>query len=394
MSQELKKEYLIAIRERYRNSSKVRKSLILDEFTDVCGYSRKYAIRILNGLCEPSVESKPRGKSVKYSGEIVYHLARLWQAMGRPCSTRFKAALPEWIEHDPDPILRENATYRGLVLEVSRSHLDRLLRPYRGVTHGKGGTKQGLSKHFRHNIPIEPKDWNVTTPGHVQSDTVAHCGDSLSGGFVNTLTVTDIHTAWTEVRAIWGKNAMRVIEGMRDIERALPFAIHTFKSDSGTEFMNAELCAYFRDLEARNSQVRMIRSRPYKKNDNCYVEQKNFTHVREIFGYERLEAPELVALMNEIYTQYWCPLQNFFCPSMKLLRKTRVGAKIKKEHDQPRTPYQRLMECESMTEERREELRRLKRELNPFKLQEGLEIKLREFSEILRRQTTGRLTAA
>lgn len=391
MSQELKKEYLIAIRERYQKSSRVRKSVILDEFVTVCGYSRKYAIRILNGLAEPRL-GRPRGRTVKYCAEVVYHLTRLWRAMGRPCSARFKAALPEWIDCDPDPILRENAGLRALVLGVSRAHLDRLLKPYRTVTEGKSATRKGL-RHFRHSIPIEPKDWNVTAPGHVQSDTVAHCGDSLQGGFVNTLTVTDIHTAWTEVRALWGKGSARVIEAMADIEARLPYRIHTFKSDSGSEFMNGELVAYFQESRGE-SPVKMTRSRPYKKDDNCYVEQKNFTHVREIFGYDRLGSPELVPLMNEIYVDYWCPLQNFFCPSMKLLRKTRIGGYIKKEYDQARTPYQRLMESPQISEERKQALREQKQALNPFRLQDELERKLEAFSECLRRQNTGLLNAA
>lgn len=391
MSQELKREYLKAIRERYQKSSRVRKSVILEEFVTVCGYSRKYAIRILNGDVDP-LETKHRGRVVKYSGEVIYHLVRLWNAMGRPCSIRFKAALPEWIEFDPDSILRENIQLRGLVLGVSRAHLDRLLRPYRTSSErGIGATHPGL-KSFRNRIPIEPKDWNVTAPGHVQSDTVAHCGDSLHGGFANTLTVTDIHTTWTETRGIWGKGAIRVIEAMRQIEKALPFGITNFKSDSGSEFMNYDLQNYF--LDRGENAVRMTRSRPYKKDDNCYVEQKNFTHVREIFGYERIAQSDLVPLMNEIYAEYWCPLQNFFIPSMKILRKTRIGARIKKEYDAPRTPFQRLMECPEITEERKEEIKRVRAGLNPFKLQEGLDRKLKAFQELLRQRNAGRLQAA
>ena len=391
MSQELKREYLKSIRERYQKSPRVRKSMILEEFVNVCGYSRKYAIRILNGDVEPLARHH-RGRAVKYSGEVVYHLVRLWNAMGRPCSIRFKAALPEWIEFDPDPILRENACFRCLVLGVSRAHLDRLLRPYRTTSvRGLGGTRPGL-KSFRNQIPIEPKDWNVTAPGTVQSDTVAHCGTSLEGAFANTLTVTDIHTTWTETRGIWGKGAIRVIEAMREIEKALPFTISTFKSDSGSEFINHDLHQYL--TERGENPIKMTRSRPYRKDDNCYVEQKNFTHVREIFGYERIEQSDLVPLMNEIYAHYWCPLQNFFIPSMKILRKTRIGAKIKKEYDQPRTPYQRLMECPEITEEKKEEFRKLRASLNPFKLQEGLDHKLRAFQELLRQRNTGRLQAA
>jgi hypothetical protein len=390
MSQELKREYLRAIRERYQKSPRVRKSMILEEFVSVCGYSRKYAIRILNGQHDPS-DRKCRGRVTKYSPEIVYHLVRLWDAMGRPCSIRFKAAAPEWIEFDPDPILRENGTYRALVLGVSRSHLDRLLRPYRTSSKGPSLTRQGL-RSIRNSIPIEPKDWNVTAPGSVQSDTVAHCGDRLEGGFANTLTVTDIHTTWTETRGIWGKGAIRVIKAMREIEDALPFSITTFKSDSGSEFMNHDLHQYF--LTRENAPVKMTRSRPYKKNDNCYVEQKNFTHVREIFGYDRISQPDLVSLMNEIYAEYWCPLQNFFVPSMKLLRKTRIGARIKKEYDRPITPFQRLMECSEIAEEKKQELRKKKAQLNPFLLQEGLEKKLRAFQELLRQRNTGRLQVA
>jgi len=179
---------------------------------------------------------------------------------------------------------------------------------------------------------------------------------------------------------------------MRDIEAKLPFTIHGFKSDSGTEFMNYELIAYFRENRGENP-VQMTRSRPYKKDDNCYVEQKNFTHVRELFGYARFDDPELVPLMNEIYAQYWCPLQNFFVPTQKLLRKTRIGARIKKEYERPRTPFQRLMDSKDFPEDRKIALLARKKSLNPFHLQKGLQLKLREFEERLRKRNTGLMAA-
>ena len=157
--------------------------------------------------------------------------------------------------------------------------------------------------------------------------------------------------------------------------------------------MNMDLHRYLRE-RGDAPPVTMVRSRPYKKDDNCYVEQKNFTHVREIFGYERIAQSDLVPLMNEIYAEFWCPLQNFFIPSMKILRKTRIGARIKKEYDQPRTPFQRLMECPEISEERKEELRQARAKLNPFHLQEGLDRKLKAFQELLRQRNTGRLQAA
>ena len=182
----------------------------------------------------------------------------------------------------------------------------------------------------------------------MQGDTVAHCDNSLSGYFVNFLTVTDLFSAWTENRALWCKPSGRVIEAMESIEGSLPFHLRGFKSDSGSEFMNYEVLAYFKENRP-DVPVHYTRSRPYKKDDNCYVEQKNFTHVRELFGYPRLDNIELVAMMNEIYEVYWGPLQNFFMPTQKLLRKTRIGARIKKEYEPAQAPYQRLMSSQAFS---------------------------------------------
>ncbi|MEN9724396.1 MAG: hypothetical protein RJB38_2382 [Pseudomonadota bacterium] len=192
--------------------------------------------------------------------------------------------------------------------------------------------------------------------------------------FANSLTVTDIFSGWTENRALWGKTSARVIEAMRDIEARLAFRLLGFKSDSGSEFMNHELHAYFRENRPE-VPVQFTRSRPYKKDDNCYVEQKNYTHVRELFGYQRFDDPALVDRMNEIYVQYCCPLQNFFLPTQKLLRKTRVGAQIRKEYDRAETPYQRLIKSNALSEERKQALRARKAQLNPFELQKDLEKK-------------------
>lgn len=392
MSHQLKREYLSAIRERYQNSRKSKKSLILDEFCHVCGYARQYAIAILNGHIEP-LERLPRGRHVKYGVEVVFHLSRLWKALGMPGSTKFKAALPEWLEYDEHPALSESPGLKQKLLDVSRPQMDRLLRPYRvGTQHGLSGTR-GAARRIKNQIPIQAKDWNVTEPGQqAQADTVAHCGDSLLGQFVNSLTVTDIYSAWTENRALWGKSSAQVIIAMRDLEMNLPYKLLGFKSDSGSEFINYELMAYFRENRAENPVI-MTRSRPYKKDDNCYVEQKNFTHVRELFGYARLDDREYVALMNEIYTRFWGPLQNFFMPSQKLLRKTRIGARIKKEYEPAKTPYQRLMESPALSEEQKSSLKQRKAQLNPFHLQKELQSKLREFEEMIRKRNTGIMAA-
>jgi hypothetical protein len=392
MSHQLKQEYLNAIRERYRNSGRGKKSLILDEFCSVCGYARKYAIAVLNGRVEPG-RRKPRGRQVKYTTEVVYHLARLWKELGMPGSTKFKAALPEWLEYDEYPGLRENPDLRQKLVDVSRPQLDRLLRPYRISPQSGITSTRPCARKIKNQIPIQAKDWNITEPGQqAQADTVAHCGNTLIGQFANSLTVTDIYSAWTENRALWGKSSAQVIVAMRDIEASLPFRLGGFKSDSGSEFMNYELMAYFRENRPE-APVQMTRSRPYKKDDNCYVEQKNFTHVRQLFGYPRLDDATLVPLMNEIYTEYWCPLQNYFMPSQKLLRKTRIGARLKKEYEPAQTPFQRLMNSSGLSEEQKTVLRERKAKLNPFQLQKGLQIKLRQFEEALRKWDTGLLAA-
>jgi hypothetical protein len=390
MSQELKREYLNAIRARYRESSRGKKSLILDEFCSVCGFARKYAIAILNGRVEPG-GTKARGRQVKYGPEVTFHLVRLWKEMNQPGSTKFKAALPEWLEYDEHPGPKEDPLLRAKIIEVSRPQLDRLLKPYRlGPRAGMSTTRPG-SRRIKSQIPIQAKDWNVTEPGQqMQGDTVAHCGDSLQGHFVNSLTVTDLFSAWTENRALWCKSSGRVIEAMKSIEGSLPFKLRGFKSDSGSEFMNYEVLSYFRENRP-DVPVAYTRSRPYKKDDNCYVEQKNFTHVRELFGYARLDDPGLVALMNEIYEQYWGPLQNFFMPTQKLLRKIREGARIKKQYEPAKTPYQRLMASPALSVEQKAALSARKAKLNPFHLQKGLQKKLSEFEERLRKQATGLL---
>lgn len=391
MSHQLKKEYLIAIRERYKNSNRSKKSLILDEFCSVCNYARKYAIAILNGRIEPGA-TRARGRHVKYTPEVIFHLARLWREMGMPGSTKLKAAMPEWIEYDDHHRIREDLDLKQKLLEVSRPQLDRILRSYR--LPGKGMTStRPCNRMMKSKIPIQAKDWNITKPGQqMQGDTVAHCGDTLLGSFANSLTVTDIYSAWTENRALWCKTSGAVVSAIRDIENNLPFELQGFKSDSGSEFINHKLIEYFKENRL-DKPINMTRSRPYKKDDNCYVEQKNFTHVRELFGYARLDNPEMVALMNEIYTEYWCPLQNFFMPTQKLLRKTRIGARIKKEYEAARTPYQRLMESEDLSNDKKAALKEKKAQLNPFILRKGLQLKIKEFEEMLRQWNTGLIAA-
>jgi hypothetical protein len=224
----------------------------------------------------------------------------------------------------------------------------------------------------------------ITKPGFIEADTVAHCGDSLAGFFINSVTMTDIFSGWTENRATWTKGQTPVLEAIRAIEKSLPFSMNGFACDNGSEFLNYELLKYFR--MNRERPVEFTRRRPYKKNDNAHVEQKNWTHVRQLFGYDRLEERGLVELMNEIYESYANPMANFFIPCVRLEEKTRIGGRIQKRYGAPKTPYQRLLECADMPEEAKEQLRQKYESLNPFELRQGLQAKLQEFWQTYRRQ--------
>ena len=202
--------------------------------------------------------------------------------------------------------------------------------------------------------------------------TVAHCGNSLAGDFVWSLTLSDILTGWTECRATWNKGSSGVLDQIKETEQALPFELRGFDCDNGSEFLNHHLLRYFSLHPARPA---FTRSRPYKKNDNAHVEQKNWTHVRQLFGYERFDNPELTKLMNALYAKEWSQLQNHFCPTLKLKEKERIGARYRKQYYTPETPYQRVMSCESVTDDTKSKLRTLHEILNPFDLKQQIDAK-------------------
>lgn len=379
---EIRRAYLSEIRLRYKNSTKKQKTLILNEFCLNCRYNRKYAIRILKGEITP--HTKRPGPKPRYS-EALPALKELWMLMGQMCSKKMKAALPLWL-----PFYKPTKRVEELLLRMSAATIDRLLRPVRAPL-GKGLSTTRPAAALKSKIPIKLLDGDVTMPGYLESDTVAHCGSSVAGEYANSLTVTDLFSGWTENRAMFAKSSEQVVGKVTEIEGKLPFAIIGFASDNGSEFINEELHRY---LTQRQAPINFVRRRAYKKNDNAHVEQKNYTHVRQLFGYERLEDKELVGMMNEIYRAYWNPLLNFFTPVMKLNKKERIGGRIKKSYDSPRTPYQRLMESPFVPLADKAKLSDAYRTKNPIYLRQQLDLKLKEFFEKVdeakvQRRTTG-----
>ena len=384
MSNEDKAVYINRQRERYKEfEARASKTLLISEVAAFLEVTRDHAIRILNGQ-RNSKKAHP-GPKVRYTSDLLPHIKRLYYLMRQPCAKRMEQAIPKWLTSYQKHFGILSGEHLQKLQTISASTLSRQLVFIRRQS-GLSGTRPPKSAWYRSVIPMKPKDWDVKTPGHFQCDTVAHCGTSLVGAFANTITLTDIHTGWTENFAVYTKSAARVREGLIQLENRLKFNIQSIKFDSGSEFMNFGVISYLRDGYYRNQRVKPInvyRSRPYKKNDNCYVEQKNFTHVRELFGYDRIETKELVDLMNDIYKNYFNPLQNFFLPALKLSSKVRVGGRIIKKYDIPKTPLQRLIESSEEGSVKINQLKELHSQLDPIDLQLGLEGKLKEFVNLL-----------
>ena len=374
MGKNERQAYLKAIRTRYRRARKKIKITILNEFCSVCGYNRKYAIRLLNQRTKTKKKRRSGPKPTYASPELLTALKRIWFASDQICSKKLKAAIPLWLPFYETAYKTLSPETQDKLLSISAATIDRVLKPVR-VTYGRkglSGTRPGTL--LKNQIPIRTDFWDVTQPGFMEADTVAHCGDSLVGSFVWSLTMTDILTTWTENRATWNKGAEGVLKQIKDIEAKLSFDMQGFDCDNGSEFLNWHLLRYF---TGHPSVTSFTRSRPYKKNDNAHVEQKNWSHVRQLFGYDRIEDRSLVDLMNDLYTNEWSLYQNHFIPSMKLLEKKRINSKYYKKYDSPRTPYDRVMASEYVSDEEKERLQTVHKALNPFILKKNIEKKLR-----------------
>lgn len=372
MSKSEKTAYLEAIRERYRKANRPLKRLILNEFCEVCHYHRKHAIRLLSRKTS-KVHHRSGRKALYRSDEFLKSLKRFWLKSDQMCSKKLKAAIPIWLPHYAEVYESLSPEAEKQLLNISASTIDRLLKPVR-LRHPKGlcGTKPGTL--LRNQIPIKTHNWDVNKPGYMEADTVAHCGNSLEGDFVWSLTLTDILIGWTECRAVWNKGSEQVVAQIQDIETHLPFLLRGFDADNGSEFLNHHLVRYFASKE---QQVAFTRGRPYHKNDNAHVEQKNWAVVRQLFGYDRFEEPALVGMMNDLYANEWSLYHNFFCPTLKIKSKHRINSKYKKQYENPRTPYQRALESADIAEEKKIRLQEKYAKLNPFVLKTLIERKLK-----------------
>lgn len=375
MSAKSRQEVLEQARHRYAGRGREGRSRLLDEVCQLTGYERKYAIKVLSGKRPIAGREKARrgGSRPQYGATERAVIQAIWQASEQPCGKRLKAALPLWL---PFYEQRQGVLAPGVrerVLRASAATLDRLLAPSRLSLgrRGRCGTRPGTL--LRSQIPIRTEHWDVAGPGYLEADTVAHCGESMAGEFCWSITVTDVHTQWTETRAVPNRSQHAVAGRIAEIEASLPFPILGFDTDNGGEFLNWHLVDYFR---IRPLPVAFTRSRAYRKNDNARVEQKNWTHVRQLVGYGRFEGERSAALLNSLYTTEWNAFRNFFCPVMKHLRTERIGSRKRRVYDRPATPYERLLATGKISSEHQARLAAQLAELDPFTLRQRIEKRL------------------
>ena len=360
-------EYAEAVRRRYIRAGKKAKTEILKEFVATTGMHRKAVIRSLHQMGRPG-GNKKRGRPRLYGPEAMLALKVVWEITDCLCSKRLQPFLPELVG-----ILKRcgELTMTGEIeaqlCQMSPSTIDRALRRWRG-----SGTRRGLSTTkpgtlLKNSIPIRTfSEWNENRPGFLEADLVAHCGDSAEGFYLTSLSTVDVATGWCEPVAVWGKGRERVGGAVYHVRKQLPMPMLGLDSDNGSEFINQSLYNY-----CRRNGITFTRSRSYKKNDSCHVEQKNWSVIRRVIGYDRFSSREAFKTLENVYTVLRL-YSNFFQPVLKLVTKSRHGAKVHKVYDTAHTPYQRLLRSGVLTEDKKRELAAVYGALNPVTLLEEI----------------------
>lgn len=365
MTNMTKKELAKVTRARYRMANKAVKTFMLNEFCSNTEYHRKYAINLFNR--QPRENRKRVGRSQKYDAKLFSDIIiPIWELLDYPCGVRLQPELVNMasaMERSNEIKITEEV--KKQLGNISYKTLDRRLKKeieIRRLNRSRGTTRHGTL--LKSSIPIRLTQWNRQELGFCEMDTVCHNGGDPSGEFIYSLDLVEIYSGWSEQYAVMGKGETRVIAAISDIKNGLPFKLTGLDSDGGSEFINWHLVRY-----CQKEELYFTRSRPYMKNDNAYVEQKNNTHIRKLLGYERYDNWEQLKLMNELYRNEWRLFSNFFMPVMKIERKEKVNNSLcRKIYDQAKTPYQRMMESGQISEEQKTKLQELYLSLNPVQL--------------------------
>src|SRR6266481_9774849 len=378
MSKRTRIELLTKLRRRYETAGAEHKRKLLDQAQELLGYHRKSAIRAFGAPAVVSGLVILTGRPVRYEPDLLVPWLRpIWQATDYACGRRLVAMLPEWIPAYEQHERRMPVEVREKLLAASGRTLDRLLEPLRGQGTGRSLTRPGTL--LRQQIPIRGSLWEEGKAGWLEVDTVALCGGSVAGEFVWMVDGVDYATTWVELRAIWGRGQAATLVALRDMEASLPFELLGLDSDNGGEFLNYHVMGW---LQKRPRPVFMTRSRPYKKDDNAHVEQKNWTHIRQCFGYERHDNPEVVELINTLVKGAYGQLLNYFHASLKLERKERVDGRLRRVYGEAQTPLARVLASAQVSAPIKQRLAQEKAQLNPFALKQVVGRSLKEIASL------------
>jgi hypothetical protein len=365
MSRRSKFEFFRSICDQYHPATTAFKSMLLDELCRVCGYNRKYAIRKLNQPRAKAQKSSRTARPVLYEARTIAVLREVWEAAGYPWSVRLYALLRLWQPWIQKKFHLTQDQCKQL-LAISPRQMDRRLKPFKTKIRKRiyGRTKPGTL--LKHQIPIRTDHWEVNQPGSLELDLVAHSGNSADGDFVFSLNVTDIFSGWVETQGVLGKGRQGVVAALDAIIQRLPFVVHAIDSDNGSEFINDHLLAY-----CRAHQIQFTRGRPYKKNDNAHVEQKNWTHVRKLLGWQRFDSRRALAAINDCYTHELPVMMNWLQPSVKLVSKRHVGSRVIRRYSDALAPLERLPDSPGV-----QLLKEQRAKINPFELAQAIECRL------------------
>jgi hypothetical protein len=378
MSEITRQEVLARKRERYARAGQEHKAKILDELVELFGYHRKAAIRALRpktAAAAPFARGRPR----EYSPErLLPPLKAIWLGALQPCGIRLKACLADWLPAYEEFHHRLDSEVRAALLAASRATLDRLLIPARVEQRRRAATRPGSL--LRAEIPIRT-EWPENAPGFLEMDTVALCGGALDDRHGWMFSAVDIHTTWSGLRGLPNRSEASVCGQMDDLRARLPFVLRGLDSDNGGEFINHQLVRY---CAGQKPPVAFTRSRPYKKNDQAHIEQKNFMNVRLWFGYDRYDHPEVWPLINTLCRGALDQLLNYFLPTMKLEKKERVGSKTVRQYGPTRTPLERVLACAEVSEATKAHLRAEKAARNPFALRREVDRQLKAIEAVRR----------
>ena len=374
MTKTTRKELLSAIKQRYLKATREEKTEILNEFCNSTGYNRLYAIRILQAGHQ--YKSCTRKRPFTYSPELLLLIIKLWELLDYPCGTRLKPQLLPLMESlvRSGELPEVSEAWQRQLRKISAKTLDRRLkreRIIRRLKKNRGTTRHGSL--LKSSIPIRITNWDTRRIGFMEMDTVAHCGDQLAGDFIYSLDMVEIATGWSEQVAVMGKGEEGIVKAIEAIKQGLPFDLKGLDSDTGSEFVNWHMVRW-----CKENNLSFTRSRPYYKNDNAYVEQKNYTHIRRWLGYRRYDTQNQLQMINDLYRNELRQFNNFFRPVMKITSKEKVSNSVcKKKYGQALTPYQRLMQSNQIPPKTKSALQKLYESLNPVKLKATIEAKLK-----------------